>query len=163
MDNFIETAITKHDKYHKIQREKLLISFFLIMLVLYFFSSLTLLIANTQSMVVIESKYNVPFHMLDFWGSFLFTLTECAILVNAGMISITSFRFLIVSFNIGMTFNAAVLFSMNTEYWEIPCHWIEFSAQICIAIADLLFVFHQFKNTENILYKYRYYEASMIS
>merc|ERR1711957_864677 len=29
--------------------------------------------------------------------------------------------------------------------------------------SDLIFVFHQFKNTDNILYKYRYFEGGMIA
>jgi len=158
----LEHIIIKSDKFNTIQREKLFISFMLFFLVLYFFSSLTLLIANCQPMEIIDTKYNVPFHMIDFWGSFLFTLVEACILVNANMLTIGSLRFLIVAFNIGMTLVAAVLFSMNPEFWEIPCHWIEFSAQICIAFSDLIFIFHQFKKTDSMLYRYRNCEAAMI-
>jgi hypothetical protein len=154
----------RYDKFSEIKREKLFIAFMLFFLVLYFFSSCTLLIANCQSMKIIEEKYNIPFTAIDFWGSFFFTLVEACILVNANILSIGSLRFLIVAFNIGMTLIAAVLYSLNPEFWEVPCHWIEFVAQICIALSDLIFIFHQFKNkTDNILYRYRYYEALVIS
>ena len=76
-------------------------------------------------------------------------------MVNANMITIGSLRFLIITLNIGMTYVAAVLFTMDPHFWEMPSHWIEFCAQICITFSDLIFVFHQFKNTDNLLYKYR--------
>lgn len=163
LTNTLESIMIKNDQFKKIQSEKLFISIMLFFLVLYFFSSLTLLIANCQPMEIIDTKYNVPFHMIDFWGSFIFTLVEASILINTNMLTIGSLRFLMIAFNIGMTLLAAVLFSMNTEFWEIPCHWIEFFAQIFITFSDMIFIFHQFKNTDNILYKYRYIEAGMIS
>jgi hypothetical protein len=131
-------------------------------LVIYFFNCLTLFILNCQSMDIISEKYEIPFHMLDFWGSFIFTLIEGCILINSNIITIESPRFLIVAFNIGTTLLAAILYSCNTQYWEVPAHWIEYFAQICIVLSDLIFIFHQFKNTENILYKYRYYETIII-
>jgi hypothetical protein len=158
----LENTMIKSENFSRFQREKLFISFMLFFLVIYFFNCLTLFILNCQPMEIISEKYEIPFHMLDFWGSFIFTLIEGCILVNANIVTIESIRFPFIAFNIGMTLLAAVLYSVNPEYWEVPAHWIEYFAQICIVLSDLSFIFHQFKNTENILYKYRYFESVLI-
>jgi len=163
LKTLFEKLIMKKDEYSTYKRKKLSLSLMLFFIIIYFFCCCTLLIANCQAPEIIDSKYNVPFHMLDFWGSFGFALIEAAILVTAAMVEIGSLRHFIVSVNIGTTLIAAVLFSFNPEFWEINCHWIEFSAQIFITLSDILFIFHQFKKAEyNILYKYRYYELGLV-
>ncbi len=157
-----EKTIMKKDHYSNYKRKKFSLSIMLFYIIIYFFCCLALLIANCQDPDIIELKYNVPFHMLDFWGSFGFALIEAAILVIADMVTIGSMRYFIVAVNIGTTLIAAILFSFNPEFWEVPCHWIEFSAQIFITLSDILFIFHQFKKTENVLYKYRYYELGLV-
>lgn len=162
LKNLFEKTIMKKDEYNNLKRKKISLSFMLFYIIIYFFCCCTLLIANCQSPEIIDAKYNVPFHMLDFWGSFGFTLIEASILVIADMVEIGSVRYFIVAINIGTTLIAAVLFSFNPAFWEITCHWIEFSAQIFITLSDVLFIFHQFKKAENILYKYRYYELALV-
>lgn len=163
LKRLFEKTIVKKDQYSNYKRKKLMLSLMLFYIIIYFFCCLTLLIANCQPPEIIDSKYNVPFHMLDFWGSFGFALIEAAILVTADMVEIGSFRYFIVAINIGTTLIAAVLFSFNPEFWEIPCHWIEFSAQIFITLSDILFIFHQFKKAENnILYKFRFWELGLV-
>lgn len=163
LKTLFEKTIIKKDQYSNHKTKKLSLTIMLFYIIIYFFCCCTLLIANCQPPETIDSKYNVPFHMLDFWGSFGFALIEAAILVTADMVEIGSIRYFIVAINIGTTLIAAVLFSFNPEFWEITCHWIEFSAQIFITLSDILFIFHQFKKAEtNILYKYRYYELALV-
>jgi len=157
-----ENLFYKNEKYSNIKRKKFSLSIMLFYIIIYFFCCCALLIANCQSQEIIDSEYNVPFHMLDFWGSFGFALIEASILVIADMVEIGSMRYFIIAINIGTTLIAAVLYSFNPEFWEITCHWIEYSAQIFITLSDLFFIFHQFKNKQNILYKYRFFELVLV-
>jgi hypothetical protein len=157
-----EKGLIRKYQFSEFKFKKLILSLMLFYIIINFFCCSTLLIANFQSPEVIEKYYDLPFHLLDFWGSFGFALIESAILVLADMVIIGSYRYFIITFNIGATLIAAILFSFNPEFWEVPCHWIEYSAQIFITLSDVLFIFHQFKKTENILYKYRYYELGFV-
>lgn len=129
--------------------------------VIYIFSSCSLLIANTQSLDDINS-YFYPFHVLDFVGSFAFAVVESNALILAGIVTITEPRFILLSLNCGLTFIAAALFLILPSHWEVTSHWIEFSAQVFLTSIDLIFIWVQFKDNTNPLYKYRFIEIGLV-
>lgn len=144
------------------KKQKLRVMTFLIFFnVIYIFSSFTLLISNTQSLDAINS-YFYPFHVLDFVGSFAFAVVESASLILAGIVSVTEPRFILLGFNCGLTFIAATLFLLLPSYWEVTSHWIEFSAQVFLTSIDLIFIWIQFKDKTNPLYKYRFIEIGLV-
>ncbi len=154
--------IREHENIKTVKKKKFALGIMLFYIVIYFFVSATLLIANCQDQDIIEKEYDTPFHFLDFWGSFIFACVEVSILSLASMLEFGSLRFFIGLIGIGTTLITAILFSFNQEFWGLPCHWLEFSAQIFLTISDLFFILNQFKNKDNILYKYRYIEVSLV-
>jgi hypothetical protein len=143
--------------------KKFVLGFMFFYITIYFFSSTTLLIANSQGQEKIEENFSGGFHLLDFLGSFIFALVEASALVISGMMSIGDLRFFTAMFNVGCTLVALILYSFNPEYWEVPAHWCEYAAQVCLTLADFFFVLHNFKDKENILYRYRFCEIIIIS
>lgn len=148
-------------RYDELKAKQNLLIFLVFVTIIYFFTTSSLLIANTRSLEDIES-YFLPFHDLDFVGSFVFALVEALTLISAELIVFGEPRFFLVFLNVGLTLIAAVLFLIKPEYWEVPSHWIEFSAQIFLTSIDLVFIYTQFKDTKNPLYKYRYIEIILV-
>lgn len=138
------------------------LNFMLFYIVIYFFVSATLLIANCQDQEVIDKQYDLPFHYMDFWGSFVFSCVEVYILNLANMLEFGSIRFFIGLIGIGSTLITAILFSLNPFFWDLPCHWLEFSAQFFLTLSDFFFILNQFQNKDNILYKYRFIEITIV-
>lgn len=145
------------EKKHKLR----VMTFLIFFNVIYIFSSMTLLIANTQSLDAINT-YFYPFHVLDFVGSFLFAVVESNALILAGIVTVAEPRFFLLCLNCGLTFIAAVLFLLLPAYWEVTSHWIEFSAQVFLTSIDLIFIWVQFKDETNPLYKYRFIEIGLV-
>ena len=79
------------------------------------------------------------------------------------MVNIGDLRFFLTLFNIGRTLVALILFCFNPTYWEVPAHWCEYVAQVCLTLADFYFVLHQFENKDNILYRFRVVEVVIVS
>ena len=148
-------------QHKEIKSSQNFLVFLIFVSICYFFSTTSLLIANTQSLESIDS-YMLPFHNLDFIGSFVFALIESLTLIYAEVIVFGEPRFFLVLINVGLTLVAAILFLIKSDYWEVTSHWIEFSAQVFLTSIDLIFIYHQFKDTNNPLYKYRYYEVALV-
>ena len=64
--------------------------------------------------------------------------------------------------NVGGTLIALILFLFKAEFWEAPAHWIEYAVQCCVTITSFIFIFGNQDKT-NVLYKYRYLEAVLIT
>lgn len=148
-------------EYKELKSRSFILTLLIFFTICYFFSSASLFIANTQSLESIDSYFH-PFHNLDFIGSFIFAVVECISLISAEIIVFGEPRFFMVFINVGLTLIAAILFLIKAEYWEVTSHWIEFSAQVFLTSIDLVFISNQFKDKENVLYKFRYYEVGLI-
>jgi hypothetical protein len=153
----------KKEEIKSLKLKKFVLGFMLFYITIYFFTSTALLIANSQSQENIEEHFVSGFHSLDFWGSFFFALVEALALIFASMMNIGDWRFFIALFNVGSTLVALVLFSFSPEYWEVPAHWCEYAAQVCLTLADFFFVLHNFKDKDNILFRYRVWEIIIVS
>uniref|UniRef100_A0A0G4FU46 Uncharacterized protein n=1 Tax=Chromera velia CCMP2878 TaxID=1169474 RepID=A0A0G4FU46_9ALVE len=85
------------------------------------------------------------FHLLEFWGTFVFTLVDVLALVyspkSLGKIyrNPTALK-LIVFFNVILAFIPAVLVSIDLETFELPSHEIEYTNEITMAFVDLIFL-----------------------
>lgn len=111
---------------------------------------LALLGINFQSQEYIETVIFYPFHLGEFWAIFLFTLLEAFILTTSGALELVDqlgrWRYVYyatMGVNIVLTFVAAVLLSMDDETFEGPAHFIEYGAQIPIALIDAVFILQQ--------------------
>jgi hypothetical protein len=151
------------EKLSSLKLTKYALILLLFFLTIYFFISFALLIGNFNSQEVIEANYKLPFHLLDLWGSFAFAVIETTLLMVASMLQFGNFRFFIALINIGLTLIAAILYSFNPDYWETSAHWVEYIAQVFLSISDFLFITYQFKNRQNVFYKYRHSEFVFVS
>jgi hypothetical protein len=131
-----------HDhKALAVRKFALLIYMFLI--VIYFAVCATLLGANCQEQSVIEATYYLPFHMVEFWGAFIFAVLEAFILVTIEVLSLADNKLagLLVGLNVVAAFVAALLFSFSPQLYEVPAHYIEYSVQITLTGANFIFIF----------------------
>ena len=129
-------------------------------IVLNFFQNTALLIANCYDQDFIESQYYWAFHFLDFGQGFVFAISEAVILIQCGFIT-GLLNLIIVTLSIGGTTVPLILFLLNAEVWEIPAHWLEYSAQYFVTLTSFAFIFGN-QDKKGVLYKYRYYEAALI-
>lgn len=117
---------------------------------LFYIIALSVFIAINVGMLVINSSDTdfietvlLPFHLIEFWAVFFFTLLDLAIIYSKGMSSGNTFKdviFAIISIlNIVLTFIPAMMVSIALEHFEDQAHWIEYSAQIPIICVDLIF------------------------
>ncbi|CAD8047737.1 unnamed protein product [Paramecium primaurelia] len=146
--------------YNEHKFKKFIFAFFVLVIVINFFCNLSLLIANFQTQEVIEEYYYLPFHQLDFWGAFLFALSEGCVLILTGIVTLDSYKIYLIIINIGGTLIALILFLFNPEFFEPASHWIEYSVQLLLTLTDFLFIFQQDKTS--LMYKYRYCESFII-
>ncbi|CAD8085260.1 unnamed protein product [Paramecium primaurelia] len=153
--NLIYTHIYKDHKF-----KKNILIFFILVIVINFFCNLSLLVANCHPQDVIEDNYYLPFHMLDFYGSFFFALSEGCVLILTGIVTIDSIKIYLIIVNIGGTLVALILFTFDPEFFEVTSHWIEYSVQLLLTLTDFLFIFQQDK--QSLMYKYRFYESCII-
>lgn len=109
---------------------------------------LALLAINFQSQEYIETEIFGPFHFGEFWAIFMFTVLEAFLLTTSGALEpleqfgrLRYVYYTTMVVNIVLTFVAAVLLSMDAETFESPAHFIEYCAQIPIAMVDAVFVF----------------------
>ena len=110
---------------HKFKQNILI--FFILVIVINFFCNLALLVANCHPQDVIEENYYLPFHMLDFYGSFFFALSEGCVLILTGIVTLDSIKIYLIILNIGGTLVALILFTFDPEFFEVTSHWIEYS------------------------------------
>lgn len=160
IDSLNHSLIYQHE-YSFVRFKKYALVFFVLVIVINFFCNLALLIANCQPQETIEENYYLPFHMLDFYQSFIFAFIEACILFVTGAITTKSFKTLLVLLNVGGTLVALILFTFDPEFFESLSHWIEYSTQVLLTLTDFLFLFAT-KDPSSPFYKYRFYESVLI-
>ncbi len=119
---------------------------YLISSVLYLGLNLSLLAANFQDQEFIEENYYLPFHLLEFWAVFVFSVIEAFVLHSVGLLQFEGSLFqktqtVLVWSNILFTMMTAVLFSLYPPFYEVPAHYMEYSAQILLTIVNFVFIF----------------------
>lgn len=134
----ISTAIRKRQK-------RLLLAMSLILP--YIGLVIALLVANNYDQeTVIERFYFLPFHRYEFWGSVYFALVEGYVLLVADDSFLTmdqtsqSILVHLLSINIVSSTVAAALFTLNPSIFEVPAHFIEYSAQLTVTLIDAFFM-----------------------
>lgn len=153
------TAHTLHQVAHDIHEFNLLkerlsyFSIYILAIVLFMGLNGALLLANLPSQQFIEDHYAFMFHMLSFWGVFLFTLVEAALLISTGVASLSSiseggttgnrisgYFSIVILVDVVFSFVSALLYTMDPEFFEVPSHYLEYSIQIPISCVNLMFV-----------------------
>jgi hypothetical protein len=114
---------------------------------------------NFKDQDFIESQYYLPFHLLEFWAIFVFTLIEAFVLVSTGTLKVNGswtqrLQIGLTGFDILYTLMIAIIFSMDPEVYEVPAHFMEYSAQVLITLVNFIYVFgfgksKTFKNSGN--------------
>lgn len=122
---------------------------------------------NFRDQEFIEEHYYLPFHVLEFWAVFAFTMIEAFVLLSTNTLPINGtliqrLQIGIAFFNVLFTFIVAIIFSMDPEEYEVPAHYMEYSVQIPITIINFVFVLNSpvAKNNASIL-RYRYIEIGL--
>mmetsp|Transcript_34127 Transcript_34127/g.64954 ORF Transcript_34127/g.64954 Transcript_34127/m.64954 type:complete len:309 (-) Transcript_34127:700-1626(-) len=97
------------------------------------------------------------FHLLEFWGTFVFAIVECISLTSTPKSILNIYNNplalrLILFFNIVATSVPSVLISLNYEYFEIISHEIEYCNELTMSFVDLVLLWSlcQFENKENV-------------
>lgn len=154
-------------EYHLLhsKRDRLLIYIFLI--ILYIGMNVALLGGNFKSQDVIEEEYYVVFHMVAFWGMFLFTIIEALILLATDFVSWDNWaQCALVLFNVLITFATALLFSFKPEIYEVPAHYMEYTAQVLISAVGIIFLNNYFRGTASatasLVYEWRNFEYAVL-
>jgi hypothetical protein len=101
---------------------------------------------NFKDQDFIESNYYLPFHLLEFWAIFVFTLIEAFVLVSTGTLKVNGswlhrLQLGLAGFDILYTLMIAIIFSMDPEVYEVPAHYMEYSAQVLITLINFVYVF----------------------
>jgi len=99
-----------------------------------------LLSVNFEPQPFIEGHYYLPFHLLAFWGVFVFTVIEAFVLILSKLATKSKLQSVLLSFNIISTLMTGVLFTIYPEFYEVPAHYLEYSIQIAISGVNFLFV-----------------------
>lgn len=116
--------------------------FYIIAISVFIAINIGMFIINTNDHDFIESVI-VPFHLIEFWAVFFFTVLDLAIIYSKGISSESTLKdyiFSIVSIlNVILTFIPAMMVTIALEHFEDDAHWLEYSAQIPIICVDLIF------------------------
>jgi len=142
-------------------RRQVLLLIYLFILLVYIGLNAALLGANQKPQAYIEENYYLIFHMTSFWAVFVFTLMEALLLISVDKIVWSNkFQFLIVMFNVMTTFTTALLFTIYPREYEVPAHYMEYSAQIFISSVNVIFVrnYTLTANMSGMFYKLRHVE-----
>jgi len=94
---------------------------------------ITLLLLNTQGDEELE-KIDVPFHLVEFWAVFCFTILNIFYLINSKTRRMLLSLWII---EVMLTLIAALIISIDMENNEPLSHWIEYCAQIPLVIVDI--------------------------
>jgi hypothetical protein len=109
-----------------------------------------LLVANSFDQEFIEEHYELPMHYLSFWGVFLFTVVEAVLLISTGVVRWENKgKSTIILFDVCLSFFSALLYTLDPEVFEVPCHYVEYLVQIPITCVNLIFV-NQTMNTTGL-------------
>jgi hypothetical protein len=154
-------------EYHLATRKRIQLLFYILLVVMYFGVSAALLGANCLDQAVIEEYYTLPFHLAEFWSQFLFSILEAFILVAADIIDVDTpakfFQLLLVIINVILTLVAALLYTFSPLLFERPAHYIEYSAQITLTMANFVFIFKLGDSTSLIWKRFRVAEIVVVS
>ena len=110
---------------------------------IYFGVATTLFAANNYDQEFIENNFMLPFHYTEFWSAFLFTLVEAFILVSADISFETVFQKVmvcVVGLNVVTSVIAALIFTFNPLIFERIAHYVEYSSQITVTLANYVFI-----------------------
>lgn len=147
-------------------------------MLLYIFATLTYLGINLalfglnfRDQDFIEEFYYLPFHLLEFWAVFVFTLIEGFVLVSTGTLQVNGplgqrLQIGLAGFDILFTLIIAIIFTMYPEEYEVPTHWMEYSAQLFITLVNFVFVlnFSRMKQYQSgLVYKFRHVQTAVAS
>jgi len=141
--DFHKLTLDFHD-YGRITSRKNQILIFIFLILVYIGIQLGLLGVNFKSQEFIEDNYYLPFHILEFWAVFCFTILESFILISTNSITLDDnfniLQMVLVLFNVISTLCAAIVFSMFPTTYEVPAHYMEYCLQILITMIDFMFV-----------------------
>ena len=128
-------------EYKRLETKRGHFLIYMFLLLVYIGLNVALLIANFQDQEVIESEYYIPFHMSGFWGLFGFTIVEGMILIATDFVSWNNWlQSMILLFNVVMTFACAMVFTIDPEIYEVPAHFMEYSAQVLVSVVSVTFL-----------------------
>lgn len=114
---------------------------YIVMILLYIGLNGALLYANSKDQSFIEANYEYPFHIVSFWGVFIFTIIEATILMATDVVKWSNkWQSTIVLTDVSFSFFAALLYTLDPETFEVPAHYVEYSVQIMISFVDVIFV-----------------------
>mmetsp|Transcript_11010 Transcript_11010/g.24288 ORF Transcript_11010/g.24288 Transcript_11010/m.24288 type:complete len:305 (-) Transcript_11010:379-1293(-) len=98
------------------------------------------------------------FHVLEFWGTFLFAVVECISLTSTPKSILNIYNNphalrLILFFNIVAASLPAILVTLNYEYFEIISHQIEYLNELTMSFVDLVLLWSlcQYEGTSLML------------
>jgi len=90
-----------------------------------------------------REEHRMPFHMLEFWSTFIFAVLQIYIMafVASGSLCMNPMLLRVVMvFNIVFTFVPAALLAVSVEKFEVLAHEIEYSNEITMAAIDIVMV-----------------------
>uniref|UniRef100_A0A7S1S7H4 Transmembrane protein n=1 Tax=Alexandrium catenella TaxID=2925 RepID=A0A7S1S7H4_ALECA len=99
-------------------------------------------IINTLSEETMDKyKLDLPFHLVEFWATFFFSLVEAYIIVfsprSLGEIyARPAFLKFIIFFNVVSSFVPACLVTFSLEIFEVPGHNLEYVNELALAFLD---------------------------
>jgi len=154
---FHQLTLNIHN-HQQINSKKTLILFYNFLILIYIGIQFGLMGVNFQDQDFIEANYYLPFHLLEFWAVFCFTLLESLILIATGNVTTedwaNTLQAGILLFNVVATLTAAIVFSMFPELYEVPAHYMEYSIQILITITDFIFIMKTTNKLDNKWFTY---------
>jgi len=154
---FHKLTLNIHD-HEQTDSKKNLILLYNFIILGYIGIQLGLLSANFQSQDFIEANYYAPFHFIEFWAIFCFTIMESLILFITGNLTtddwMSTIQTVVLLFNVVFSLIPAILFSLYPEFYEVPSHYLEYSIQILITSIDFIFIFKSSSKNDNKTYYY---------
>lgn len=149
LKNFHKLGLNIHN-HNKIEKNKNKIIVYLLVILTYIGVQFGLLGLNFQTQEYIEENYYYPFHVLEFWAVFIFTILESFILMTAEVLTTEGCLNIIQTslslFNIVSSLSCAILFNTFPAFYEVPAHYLEYSIQILITALNFIFIFQKNSN-----------------
>ena len=162
-----------HDihEYGLLKERLLWFTVYMFLLVLFIGLNLALLYSNTNDVEYIEANYEVPFHLFSFWGVFVFTLVEAALLIStngrgrsmtsssSGIGAAVQLSTMTIFASVMASFLAAVLYTLDHETFEVPAHWVEYVVQLLLSginvwlVASYCYFGHPQQQQDNVLHR----------
>lgn len=143
----------------RIKSEMNLILLYIYLILVFIGIQLGLLATNFVEQEFIEENYFAPFHFLEFWAVFTFTLLESFIwmIVDSQAKQRNKIQMGLTTFNVTLALVAAIVFSMYPPLYETYAHFLEYLLQLFIVLVDFIFIFRR-RNT-----KYRILKIALVA